>query len=70
MVSLKCVNATVELAREMRSERDEVNVVQALVEQYGIRARRGRWIRLSNIDLRSFPRLTLEQLSEFTFACF
>jgi len=62
--------ATVELAREMRSKRDEVNVVQALVEQYGLKARRGRWIRLSNIDLPSFPRLTLDELSEFTFGCF
>lgn len=63
-------DATIDLARSMLEKRNEVNIVQARVEFEGLGTRRGQWTPLEEVDLPLFPRLTLDQLRQFTIGSF
>ena len=52
------------LAQEILDRYDDVNVVQARVEQEGFGRRHGRWVRLAANQLPLFPVLPLEYFYE------
>lgn len=59
--------ANAELARQLIRRAQEVNVVQALVEEEQLQARNAqRWLRLSSQHVQDFPELTLEYLRDLT----
>ena len=62
-------NATVELARNMIRQRNNVNVVQARVEVDNLNLRGGDWQRLHN-QLPEFPRFDIEYLQNITIGIY
>ena len=59
-----------DLARRMRERANEPNRVKELVDERGLRARGGDWVRLDAGHVPHFPRITEEQLRELTFGTY
>lgn len=57
---------TLDTATQMLVDSDDVNIVQARVEAENLRTRNGRWIRLNQFHIQSFPRLDIEYLKLLT----
>lgn len=62
-------NATVEIARNMLQRRNDVNVVQARVENDNLRYRNAQWQRLHE-QVSTFPRLEIDYLRDLTLGVY
>ena len=65
-VPLLMPDKTVALAREIRARLNDVNVVQALVEEHNLARRNTMWERLNQVHVPDFPRLHLQHLRRLT----
>ncbi|KAF5289067.1 hypothetical protein FQR65_LT11927 [Abscondita terminalis] len=68
LIEMKGCNADLENA--MLTKANEVNVVKARVEHFGLRNRHAGWVRLDSAEVADFPHLDLRYLKEITCAVY